>query len=410
MRCIGRGIFAQGLFREMFAKVDLWRRDCRHCRDQFVRIRHLNFLRRTVGRGGSGFGFGSSRPTLRCATELVTTTMKAPGKLQLTVWALGIGGAALFIAIIVHQDLSKVGEAFAAAGWAIVGVVAYHFVVPVFLDTVAWWVLFPRSDRLPLRKLLWMRWIGESVSTLVPSAAVGGDVVRARLAAINGAPLSVAAGTVLVDLTLGVFTQAAFTLLGVVLLVCVTGQKNFVRPTLVGTLIGVLGVLGFYFVQRLGMFRFLARVIARLANSPEWHSLVQSGETLDRTVRTLYARRHALVMCCVWTTISLIGGSGEIWIALYALDLHATFLNALILQSMVLTIRSAAFAVPGGLGVQEGGYLFVGNLLGMPGDAAFALSLIARVRGLALGIPGLISWQVIEARRLLRTRVAAIAR
>ncbi len=336
--------------------------------------------------------------------------MKAPGKIQITVWLLGLAGAALFTILLIRQGAHQVGAAFASAGWAIAAVVAYHFAVPVFLDALAWWVLFPPSDRLSLWKLLWMRWIGESVSTLVPSAAVGGDIVRARLAAINGAPLPVAAGTVLVDLTLGVFTQAAFTVLGVVLLVYVTGQKNFVRPTLIGTLIGVVGVAGFYFVQRLGMFRFLAKIIARLANSPEWQSLVQSGETLDQTVRTLYARRYALVMCCVWTTISLIGGSGEIWIALYALDLHATFVNALILQSMVLTIRSAAFAVPGGLGVQEGGYLFVGNLLGIPGDAAFALSLIARVRELAIGIPGLICWQLIEARRLWRARLAANAR
>ena len=336
--------------------------------------------------------------------------MKAPGKIQITVWLLGLAGAALFTILLIRQGAPQVGAAFASAGWAIAAVVAYHFAVPVFLDALAWWVLFPRSDRLPLRKLLWMRWIGESVSTLVPSAAVGGDVVRARLAAINGAPLSVAAGTVLVDLTLGVFTQAAFTLLGVVLLVGVTGQKNFVRPTLIGTLIGVVGVAGFYFVQRLGMFRFLALIVARLANSPEWQSLVHGGETLDQTIRALYARRKAVIACCAWTILSLVLGSGEIWIALYALDLHATFVNALILQSMVLTIRSAAFAVPGGLGVQEGGYLFVGHLLGIPGDAAFALSLIARVRELALGIPGLISWQVIEARRLLRTRLAAIAR
>jgi len=336
--------------------------------------------------------------------------MKAPGKIQITVWLLGLGGAALFTVLLIRQGALQVGAAFASAGWAIAAVVIYHFAVPVFLDAAAWQVLFPKSDRLPLRRLLWMRWIGESVSTLVPSAAVGGDIIRARLASINGTPVPVAAGSVLVDITLGVFTQAGFTVLGLALLVDVSGQKNFVRPTLVGTLIGVLGVLGFYFVQRLGMFRFLASIVARLANSPEWHSLVQSGETLDGTVRTLYARRHALVMCCVWTSISLIGGSGEIWIALYALDLHATFINALILQSMVLTIRSAAFAVPGGLGVQEGGYLFVGNLLGIPGDAAFALSLIARVRELALGIPGLISWQVIEARRLLRARLAATAR
>jgi len=336
--------------------------------------------------------------------------MKAPAKIQITVWLLGLAGAALFTILLIRQGAPQVGVAFASAGWAVAAVVIYHLAVPVFLDALAWWVLFPKSDRLSLWQLFWMRWIGESVSTLVPSAAVGGDIVRARLAAINGARLPVAAGTVLVDLTLGVFTQAAFTVLGVVLLVDVTGQRNFVRPTLVGTLVGIVGVAGFYFVQRLGMFRFLAKIIARLANSPEWQSLVQGGETLDRTIRTLYARRRAVVMCCVWTIISLVAGSGEIWIALHALDLHATFVNALILQSMVLTIRSAAFAVPGGLGVQEGGYLFVGNLLGIPGDAAFALSLIARVRELALGIPGLIFWQLIEARRLWRARLAANAR
>ncbi|HET6888859.1 MAG TPA: flippase-like domain-containing protein [Candidatus Udaeobacter sp.] len=336
--------------------------------------------------------------------------MKAPGKIQIIVWLLGLAGAALFTVLLLRQGLPQVGAAFAAASWAIAAVVLYHFAVPLFLDTLAWWVLFPKSDRLPLRKLLWMRWIGESVSTLVPSAAVGGDIVRARLAAINGASLPVATGSVLVDITLGVFTQAAFTLLGVVLLVEVTGQKNFIRPTLIGTLIGVVGVAGFYFVQRMGMFRFLAKIIARLANSPEWQSLVQGGETLDQTVRALYARRKALVACCAWTMISLVAGSGEIWIALHALDLRATFINALILQSMVLTIRSAAFAVPGGLGVQEGGYLVVGNLLGIPGDAAFALSLIARVRELALGIPGLITWQIFEARRLWRGRSAGEGR
>src|SRR5207237_3092474 len=146
------------------------------------------------------------------------------------------------------------------------------------------------------------------------------------------------------------------------------------------------------------MFRFLAKMIAKMANSPEWESLVQSGENLDATVRTLYARRGAVIGCCAWTMLSLILNSGEIWIALHALNLHATILNAVILQSTVLTVRNAAFAVSSGLGVQEGGYLFVGNLLGIPGDAAFALPLIARVRELALGIPGLISWLVIEAR------------
>jgi hypothetical protein len=77
---------------------------------------------------------------------------------------------------------------------------------------------------------------------------------------------------------------------------------------------------------------------------------------------------------------------------------------------MVLTIRAAMFPIPGASGVKEGGYVIDGSLLGIPGDAAYALSLIARARELALGIPGLISWQLIEARRLWRVRLAAMVR
>src|SRR5256886_10731175 len=300
--------------------------------------------------------------------------------------------------------------AFASAGWWIAAVVIYHLAVPVLLDALAWWSLFPRTERLSLWELFWMRWIGESVSTLVPSAAVGGDVVRARLAALHGASIPTAAASVLVDITLGVFIQIAFTLLGLGLIVAATGQQGFVRPTGIGAVIGVLAIIGFYIVQRLGMFRFIGKIISRLANADDWHSLVHSGHTLDEAIRTQYARRGGVIGCCAWTATSLILGSGEIWIALYALGLHATLVNSVILQSMVLTIRSAMFPVPGALGVQEGGYVLVGNLLGIPGDAAFALSLIARVRELALGIPGLISWQLIEARRLWRARLPATAR
>lgn len=336
--------------------------------------------------------------------------MKGGRRVRIVFYLLVAAGAALFTFLLIHQGAPQVMVAFASAGWWIAAVVTYHLAVPVLLDALAWWSLFPRTERLSLWELFWMRWIGESVSTLVPSAAVGGDVVRARLAALYGTSIPAAAASVLVDITLGVFVQIVFTLLGLVLIVTATGHQNFVRPTLIGAVIGVLAIIGFYFVQRLGMFRFIGKMISRLANAEDWHSLVHSGHTLDEAIRTQYARRSGVVGCCAWTGASLILGSGEIWIALHALGLHATLVNSVILQSMVLTIRSAMFPVPGALGVQEGGYVVVGNLLGIPGDAAFALSLIARVRELILGIPGLVAWQVIEARRVLRTRSAANAR
>ena len=335
--------------------------------------------------------------------------MKGGKKIRIAFYLLAAGGAALFTALLIRQGAPHVIAAFASAGWWIAAVAIYHLFVPVFLDALAWWALFPKSERLSLWQLFWMRWIGESVSTLVPSATVGGDVVRARLAALHGTPIPTAAASVLVDITLGVFVQIVFTLLGLGLIVSATGQQGFIGPTLIGAIIGVLAIVGFYVVQRLGMFRFIGKMISRLANAEDWHSMVHSGHRLDQAIRSLYARRAGVIGCCAATGISLLLGSGEIWIALHALGLQATIVNAVILQSMVLAIRSAVFPVPGALGAQEGGYVVVGSLLGIPGDAAFALSLISRVRELILGIPGLVVWQFIEARRVLRARSVANA-
>jgi putative membrane protein len=332
--------------------------------------------------------------------------MKSAGKLKLTFYLLGFAGAALFTGLLIREGAARVMQALVTPEWVILGIVAYHS-IPLFVDAIAWWVLFPKAERIPLVQLFWMRWIGESVSTLVPSAAVGGDIVRARLAAFKGAPVATAAATVIVDLTLGIFLTAGFTILGLLLLVHATGKTSFVRPTMLGLVIALFAFGGFYIAQRKGMFGFVGRVIYRLAGSTEWQSLGTRGETLDETVRSLYGRRRGLVGCCVWTIISFLSAAGEIWIALYGMDLPASFANAIIFQSTAFTIRSAAFAVPGGLGVQEGGYVFVGSLLGIPGDSAFALSLIMRLRELGIGIPGLITWQFVEGRRLLRSRTAA---
>jgi uncharacterized membrane protein YbhN (UPF0104 family) len=117
-----------------------------------------------------------------------------------------------------------------------------------------------------------------------------------------------------------------------------------------------------------------------------------------------------VVGCVLWTIASLLIASGEIWLALHALGLPTSLLHAVILQSTIATIRAAAFPVPGAIGVQEGGYMLVGGMLGIPGEAAFALSLLARVREVVLGVPGLIVLQLLEGRRLLGQRAATDAR
>ena len=166
----------------------------------------------------------------------------------------------------------------------------------------------------------------------------------------------------------------------------------------------VLGAAQAGVVQRAGIFRWSAKLATRLAKSSQWDSLVQGGEALDQTIRLLYARKSGIVGCCFFWGLSWLIASGEVWLALWVLGLPASFTTAVILESTSLAIRGAAFLVPGAVGVQEGGYILLGNLLGISGDMALALSLLRRMRELALGIPGLIAWQLIEAGRLWRRR------
>ena len=129
----------------------------------------------------------------------------------------------------------------------------------------------------------------------------------------------------IVDITVGIFTQIGFTLLGLALLVRATGRTSFIGPTLFGALVAVLALAGFYLVQRLGLFRFVGVIISRLANSPDWHSLVQSGEKLDAAVRALYARRATAMLDPIVATgwEMLIGGGVFLVIAALAGDIDS---------------------------------------------------------------------------------------
>src|SRR4051794_41020986 len=104
--------------------------------------------------------------------------MSTRRKIHFALYLLGFAGAALFTILLIRQGAAGVGVAIATAGWWIAAVAAFHF-IPIYLDAVAWWILFPENERPPLHSLFWMRWIGESISNLVPSAMVGGDLVRA---------------------------------------------------------------------------------------------------------------------------------------------------------------------------------------------------------------------------------------
>ena len=321
--------------------------------------------------------------------------MKRLGKIAPTIFIFGLGGALLFTVLLMREGAEDIFRAVAQAGWWLAVIAGFHL-IPLFLDSLEWWILFPRESAPRLRVIYWIRWMGESVANLVPAALVGGDLARARLGVLYGAPIADTTATVLVDITVSVFTQTFFTALGLILLLFATGRTSLMLPTLAGVPLAIGAVGGFYALQRLGMFRLFGAIVTRWVTDPKWGSLARKGGGIDRHLRRLYGRKGAIAACSTVTMLSFVVGSIEVWIGLYAVGVPAGFSRALILESVGQGVQTALCLVPGALGVREGGYVVVGGLLGIPGDAAFALALIRRVREFAIGVPGLLALQFVE--------------
>jgi putative membrane protein len=203
----------------------------------------------------------------------------------------------------------------------------------------------------------------------------------------------VAGATVVVDVTLVMLTQVVFTVVGLALLLMQIGGHPLALPVAVGVVIMGSILAAFYALQRQGVFGALAQLLVRLGRG-RWASLASGGDAIDASVSVLYRQRRTIAAASVWHLLSWLAGTGEVWLALYFLGQPVGLAEAVMLESLGQAVRAGAFAVPGALGVQEGGYVMLGRVVGIAPETALALSLAKRVRELVLGIPGLIAWQL----------------
>ena len=292
-----------------------------------------------------------------------------------------------------------------ALGWWLIPITLFHL-VPLYFDAVSWRQLFPAANRPSQSSFFWMRWIRESVSTLLPVAGVGGDVVGARLAHQRGISGVQATASMVVDVTVGAATQMVFVLAGVALLATLGAHAT--AATAWGLLASVaafaLAIALFIRIQHMSMFGVLIGWAHRLAPGSWVSSFSGRAEAIDGAVVTTYGRCAALSLSSLLRLVGWVTGVAEVWLTMWALGKPLSLSDSFILESLSAGVRGAAFMVPGALGAQEGGLILFGALLGVPADLALAISLAKRVRELALGLPGLAAWQWVEGRRLLARR------
>jgi len=311
-------------------------------------------------------------------------------------------GTALFIALLAWQGLGSLTGALAAAGWGLALVAAFH-VVPLALDAGAIAVLFGKGARVDQRDALLARWSGESVNSLLPAGQIGGPVAMVRQLAQRGMSMRDAAAAITVSTTLQAVAQIVFAVFGIALFSAYAangaprdlGVAALIATAVLGALIAL-----FYVAQRRGLFGRALRLASKVFGKRDWSPLATRADAIDAAVKSLYDQRGRVAASFALSLAGWLVGTAEVWLALRFLGHPVGWIDALLLESIGQAIRGAAFAIPGSLGVQEGGYLLLAPLVGLPPEAALALSLAKRAREILLGLPGLLylhfserSWQ-----------------
>jgi putative membrane protein len=310
----------------------------------------------------------------------------------------------LVIYLIVDSGAALVAHAMLVIGWWLIPITLFHL-VPLVCSALSWRELISAASRPDAFTVIWIRWIRESINSLLPVASIGGDVASVRLAHLRGVPGTQAAASMVVDTTVGVVTQLIFVLSGVGLLLMRSTERNALAVAgmvLIGTGILSVAIAAFVLFQHRGLFAGFAKFTRRLLPEKWLSAFAGSATAIDDAVVASYRSGRMILRASVWRLIGWAAGAGEVWLVMHSLGHPIGMVESFILESLSSGVRAAAFMVPGALGLLEGSFILFGALFGLPANTALAISLSKRVRELALGLPGLFVWHWIEGHTLLR--------
>lgn len=307
--------------------------------------------------------------------------------------AAATAGILLIAALVLHFGNRSILDALALAGLrGLLWLCICHLGILLVMGA-AWRALLPGPWPTGLAACVGSRMIREAGSEALPLSQLGGYVLGTVALSRSGYPLALASATTMVDVSLEVVAQIGFILTGLALLTGQPRASELVIPALVGLLV-LASLIGlFLLVQRRDGHSRLGAFLTRRS--------MRVGESWDRLrgqLRTIHANPRALALCTLLHLLCWFAIAAEAWLALHLMHIPITAEGAIILESLMFAMRTAGFAIPNALGVQEAAYVMLAGLTSLSPGAALSLSLLKRARDISLGLLALSAWPLCESK------------
>ncbi|MFT4587186.1 MAG: hypothetical protein ACI9VS_002195 [Candidatus Binatia bacterium] len=273
------------------------------------------------------------------------------------------------------------------------------FLTVFALDAAAWKISFGKhgTPGVSWWSMFKIRWAGESVNYVVPTAYVGGEAVKIYLLHKRGIDPKVSAAASVVSKSAQTLGMVIFIAIGAMLSLRYIPEGSWARQAMAIICVLTFVAIGALFLlQKYGMFTTLLKAL-RLAGI-RIRKLEEQEEHLRRLdERTLSFYRDEKG-AFFWTTFVFLLGwfcdCLEIWLVCWLFGLPLDFTQAFALEAFISVAKGVGMFSPGSIGVQESGIVFLFELFALGTSYGMAYAIIRRVRELIYGIIG---WLLIYA-------------
>lgn len=284
---------------------------------------------------------------------------------------------------------------FASLGWRIgpEGILAYlqplgwttllaipPYLLAVVFDVLGWRYTFDRPLPFGLPRLMGIHVIGKAVNLLTPLAPIGGEPLKAYLLHTKGIPLAEGLASVVISKTLVTIAQGLFIIAATGFAVVYLDPPAPLLQAVLGTVAVGAALVGlFVLTQTRGLFARLFGILQRAGL--RLSTLDEGARDLDGRIARYYRRPSWRLLAALgFHVLSWLAEGLEAYVLLALLGLSPSVGFALALAAFSSAVRAASFLVPAGLGIQEGGNVFIFLSFGLPPEAAMAFSVIRRLR------------------------------
>lgn len=294
-------------------------------------------------------------------------------------------GLAVLALVLRHTDLAQLRAHIEAVGWRNFAQICLLFLVYFAADVVNWQAALPQvPSSLRWFGRLWLvRMIGDAYNNVTPTAALGGEPVKAWLMKRRyGLAWRDTGAGIVIARTSTMFALIIFVAIGVALVwrrpQLDSGQQGLAFATLLAV---VAGTAAIFFVQYFKLSTRLARALGGTRWGAHLVRAINAIEDVDRQL-TGYYRQHrgALLVSIGAAWLAWVLGAVEVWLILNALGAGLSFAEVWIMEAFVQSVRAASFFIPAAIGTQEAAMLVMLEWLLGSQSLGIATALVRRAR------------------------------